>query len=72
MNTPLRLIRKKQGKTLLEVAQAIGWDTGNLSRVERGRSTSPVMAEKLSCYYNGKVSELEILYPRRYTKSKAS
>ena len=35
MNSPLKQARLKHEKTLQEVADAVGIDTGNLSRIER-------------------------------------
>jgi transcriptional regulator with XRE-family HTH domain len=65
--TPLQRLREKRGKTLEEVAAAVEIDTGNLSRIERGKQKSVAMATKLVEYYGvGSISELEILYPERY------
>lgn len=44
----IRLVRQQQNKTLIELAQQIGTDAGNLSRVERGmQSVSPSMLNKI-------------------------
>lgn len=64
--TPLKKIRISRKLTLMEVARAIGTDTGNLSRIESGKQRSPDMAEKLSRYYGGAITELQILYPARF------
>lgn len=70
MVTPLRNLRKSQGKTLSEVATAIQLDVGNLSRIERGLQVASLeVAEKLSVFFKGEISELEILYPQRYLNS---
>lgn len=67
MITPLRSLRKAQGKTLSDVATAIRLDVGNLSRIERGIQVASLeVAEKLSVFFKGEISELEILYPQRY------
>lgn len=66
--TPLRTLRLKRGLTLERVAKGIGWDTGNLSRVERGQPTSLERAEKLVKFYRTGITEMEILYPSRYAK----
>ncbi|MCC8384611.1 helix-turn-helix domain-containing protein [Photorhabdus laumondii subsp. laumondii] len=67
MKTPLRKIRIEKGLTISEVSRATSVDIGNLSRIERGvQSPSLDTAEKLSCYFKGEVSEMQILYPRRY------
>lgn len=67
MVTPLRNLRKAQGKTLSDVATAIHLDVGNLSRIERGLQVASLeVAEKLTAFFQGEISELEILYPKRY------
>lgn len=67
MVTPLRNLRKSQGKTLSDVATAIQLDVGNLSRIERGLQVASLeVAEKLTVFFLGEISELEILYPKRY------
>jgi transcriptional regulator with XRE-family HTH domain len=67
MDTPLKRLRKRQKKTLQEVADAIGTDTGNLSRIEQGKQRSLDLAEKLVEFYgSGTITEAEILYPERY------
>ncbi|ELI6453572.1 helix-turn-helix transcriptional regulator [Yersinia ruckeri] len=70
MQTPLRRMRVEKNLTITEVALAVQCDVGNLSRIERGTQlTSLEMAEKLSRFYEGKVTEMQILYPQRYMKS---
>lgn len=67
MQTPLRKVRLEQKLTISEVASAINFDAGNLSRLERGiQAASLEIAEKLANFYRGKITELEILYPQRY------
>lgn len=66
-DTPLRRIRKARNLTLKKVADALGVDPANLSRIERGaQQASPELAERISGYYGGEVTEIQILYPRRY------
>lgn len=70
--TPLRKLRERCGLTLQEVADAVGTNTGVLSRIERGTPTSPDMAEKLVEYYGRRrINELQILYPERYQRRAA-
>jgi len=70
IDTPLRKARQEIGRTLKEVAEAVGTDPGNLSRIERGSQLATVeMAEKLAKYYGGRITELQILYPARYGAS---
>lgn len=67
MQTPLRKMRVEKGLTIAEVAIATNLDVGNLSRIERGiQVTSLDTAEKLSQYFKGLITEMEILYPQRY------
>lgn len=67
MNTPLKKARKARGLTLAEVANAVGLDTGNLSRLENGKqSASTETAANLARFYSGEVTEMQILYPERF------
>ncbi|PEI02668.1 transcriptional regulator [Pantoea agglomerans] len=69
MHSPLRILRMSQGKTLSEVAVAIHLDVGNLSRIERGLQVASLdVAERLAVFFEGEISELEILYPQRFQK----
>lgn len=66
-DTPLRKARKAAGKTVSEVARAIEVDQSTLSRLELGtQKASARQAEGLARYL-GTVSEIEILYPERFT-----
>ena len=70
MPTPLRKMRVEKKLTLSEVAIATQLDVGNLSRIERGiQVPSLETAEKLSRFFKGKITEMQILYPQRYMKS---
>ncbi|AHK20724.1 MULTISPECIES: helix-turn-helix domain-containing protein [Yersinia pseudotuberculosis complex] len=70
MQTPLRKMRVEKKLTIAEVALAVQCDVGNLSRIERGTQiTSLEMAEKLSRFYEGMITEMQILYPQRYMKA---
>lgn len=67
MDTPLRKMRVENGFTLNDLALATKIDVGNLSRIERGKQlTSLETAEKISQFFGGKISEMQILYPHRY------
>lgn len=70
MPTPLRKMRVEKKLTISEVAIATQLDVGNLSRIERGiQVPSLETAEKLSRFFKGKITEMQILYPQRYIKS---
>ncbi len=67
MQTPLRKMRISQNLTIQAVAKATEIDVGNLSRIERGTQvTSLSAAEKLSRFFGGAITEMEILYPQRF------
>lgn len=67
MITPLRKARQRAGKKLGDVALAVDISEGSLSRIECGKQKpSPDVAERLARHF-GTVSEIEILYPERFT-----
>ncbi|MBU0593344.1 MAG: helix-turn-helix domain-containing protein [Gammaproteobacteria bacterium] len=67
MYSPLKQVRIKRGQTLNDVAQAVGTDSGNLSRIENQKQTaSPDLAEKLAKHFGYEVTEIQILYPERF------
>ena len=68
MTTPLKQTRLRRHGTLAEVATAVETNPGNLSRIETAKQkASPKRAEKLARYYGHEVTEMQILYPERYT-----
>lgn len=72
MDTPLRRWRLQRRLTLTEVASAVGMDTGNLSRIELGKQkASTALAAKLAERFKGQITEMQILYPKRYVQSAA-
>jgi transcriptional regulator with XRE-family HTH domain len=63
--SPLRQARESVGLTIPGVAQELGIDPGNLSRIERGKQTpSKDLATKLAQRFG--LTEMQILYPERY------
>lgn len=67
MNSPLRVAREKRELTLQQVALAVGIDSGNLSRIERGAQTpSKDLTERLVAFYAGEVTEMQIIFPERF------
>ncbi len=66
--TPLRKLRKqKKGLAGTSIALAIGIDASHYYGIEKGTSTaSPELAEKISRYFGGAITELQILYPERF------
>lgn len=69
--TPLKTVRTKRALTIREVARACGCSHVTISRIERGDSTTPDLAEKISRFFDGEVSELQILYPERFPETAA-
>ena len=69
MNTPLKIARKRKNLTLMQVAELIKSDAGNISRIERGQQTpSKELVEKLVALFKDEgLTELHILFPELYT-----
>lgn len=74
--TPLRKARKEKGWSLDEVVKrlesiGVAFDTGNLSRVERGLQRASVdLAESLAKVFGKRaLNEMQVLYPERYRQS---
>lgn len=66
--TPLKGLRVGRGISIHKVAEAVGTYGGNLSRIENGKQRcSPELAEKLAKFYGYAITEIEILYPERFT-----
>lgn len=54
--------------TLGKLAQAVGSDVGNLSRIERGvQIPSKELAEKICQQFDGEINEMQLIYPERFT-----
>jgi len=69
MTTPLRRVRERRGETIQQVALAVGVDSGNLSRIERGvQVPGRSLTEKLANYFGNEVTETQIIYPERFTE----
>jgi transcriptional regulator with XRE-family HTH domain len=67
MISPLKKARLKRELTLQQVANEVGIDTGNLSRIERGlQIPSKELAEKLVKFFDNEVTETQIIYPERF------
>lgn len=61
-STLLRVARMRRQMTLQEVAAAVGSNTGNLSRIERGLQVpSQSLAERLANFFNNEVSATQIM-----------
>ena len=67
MITPLRQARERRDLTIQQVASAVGIDSGNLSRIERGiQVPSKDLTTKLAKYFEGEVTETQIIFPERF------
>lgn len=67
MQSPLKRTRLNTGRTLSEVAEAVGTNPGNMSRIENGKQrASPGLAEKIAKYFGYAITEIQILYPERF------
>lgn len=67
MQSPLKRTRLTTGRTLSEVAEAVGTNPGNMSRIENGKQrASPGLAEKIAKYFGYAITEIQILYPERF------
>lgn len=62
----LRVCRRKYG-SLRSVSEQLRIDASHLSRIERGiQVPSPELAARLSRFFSGEISEMELLYPERF------
>lgn len=67
-DTPLRRVRKRKGLTLDDLAAVLGCHNSTMSRIDSGkRVATPDQAARLKKYLGRGISELQILYPERYT-----
>lgn len=66
---PLKTARKNRGMTLVELGKKVGSNSGNLSRIERFiENPSPKLAERISAFFAGELTEMHLLYPERYAQ----
>jgi transcriptional regulator with XRE-family HTH domain len=73
METPLRAIRKERKVSIYAVAEAAACSPTTVSRVERGvQNASSDMAERLAKYFDGGITEEQILYPERFKNKKVA
>lgn len=73
METPLKKIRKIRKLSIYEVAKGAECSASNISRIERGdQGASPELAERISNFFSGAITEQEILYPDRFVDKQAA
>ena len=67
-DSPLRSLRLKRGLTQKEICLAVGIDQAHYSRIETGQAVATAdVAKRLAEYFGHAVTEMQILYPERYT-----
>lgn len=71
---PLRKIRDGLGYTLEQVSDATGIKVPNLSMIERGMQgvSTDVAAKLVEFYGSDTITEMELLYPERFTEQRAA
>lgn len=76
--SPLKKARTEKGWRLADVTARLtelgdSTDTGNLSRVERGKQrASAQLAENLCKVFEGRLTEIHVLYPERFESEDSS
>jgi transcriptional regulator with XRE-family HTH domain len=69
MTTPLKLARERRQLSQYAVAAAVGVTRVHITRIEAGTiGASPALAKKLSDFFDGTLTRLEILYPEEHLK----
>jgi transcriptional regulator with XRE-family HTH domain len=67
--SPLKKLRLRKKLTLQQISSATGIDRTYLGRIERGiKKPSATTAEKIVSFFDGKIKEMEILWPERFIK----
>lgn len=70
MLSPLRLERLKRGLKQGQVAKDTGIDQSQYCRFELGKATpTAAQATTLSEYFGNAISEMQVLYPARFSES---
>ena len=70
-DTPLRKARLQRGLTLANVAESVGSDTGNISRIERGQQipNRELLSNLVDLFKENEITEVHILYPERFNQN---
>lgn len=64
METPLRQARKSRGLSVKDVAEAVGTDPSNMSRIETGHHAPPVeLARAIYKFYAGELDIVDLYDP---------
>ncbi len=68
--TPFAVARAEKGLSLTQVSEAVDYDRGGLSRIERGKARPrPALANKLATLLG--VSRDQIMFPEEYVAGEA-
>lgn len=68
--TPLHIVRSKRGHSTREVAEAVGVNQSQYSRVESGkRRPSPDLANRIAKHFGNEVTRDQILFPEDYLET---
>lgn len=63
-NSPLNLLRRKRGLTILEVARAVGVHPSNIGRIERGQQMPTTeLIDRIIRYFDNEITVLQICQP---------
>ena len=67
MTTPLKRLRSSRGLTASAVAEAIGINQGQYSRIENGAKTTAETAQAIVEFFGrDAIDEMRVLYPDRF------
>lgn len=71
MCTPLKNARAAKGLTLVQLANLVNSDAGNLSRIENGKQTpnKDLISKLVELFKDLGITELHILYPEKFSKN---
>lgn len=66
-DTPIRRARIRKKWSQDQVARSVGINASTYNRIELGRYVpNAALAEKLSKVFEGRITEMQILYPERF------
>lgn len=69
--TPLKNIRTERGLSIYDVAKGVECTASTISRIESGKQgVSPILAERLAIFFEGAITEEQIIYPDRFVTKK--
>lgn len=70
MNTPLKKARLSRELTLERVAELVGSDSGNISRIERAKQipNRELAAKLVDLFRENGITEVHLFYPERFNE----